>query len=83
MALSKQPISDEVKLQIYGLYKQATVGDCNTPKPAMFEFVGKAKWDSWNALRGMPRINAMKNYIATAVKADASIQAKITAEIQG
>lgn len=28
---SKDP-SDEEKLLIYALYKQATVGDCNTPK---------------------------------------------------
>lgn len=80
---SKQPLSDEVKLQVYGLYKQATVGDCNTPKPAMFEFVNKAKWDSWNSLKGMPRASAMKSYISTAVKVDSSIQGKITAEIQG
>lgn len=29
-------MTDEVKLQIYGLYKQANVGDCNTPKPALY-----------------------------------------------
>lgn len=28
---SKEP-SDEEKLTVYALYKQATVGDCNTPK---------------------------------------------------
>jgi hypothetical protein len=49
----------------------------------MFEFVNKAKWDSWNGLKGMSKASAMKNYIAVAVKADSSIQAKITAEIQG
>ena len=29
--LSKDPTNDE-KLSIYGLYKQGTVGDCNTGK---------------------------------------------------
>lgn len=28
---SKDP-SDDEKLLVYALYKQATVGDCNTPK---------------------------------------------------
>lgn len=41
---SKYPAPDILKLQLYGLYKQATVGDCNTPKPAIYEFVAKAKW---------------------------------------
>jgi acyl-CoA-binding protein len=83
LSASKQPLSDEVRLQVYGLYKQVSVGDCNTPKPAMFEFVNKAKWDSWNALRGMSKAAAMKNYIAVAVKADSSIQGKIAAEVEG
>lgn len=61
------------------MYKQATIGDCNTPRPAMFEFVNKAKWDSWNQLKSMSKANAMKNYIGAAVKADSTIQAKIAA----
>lgn len=83
LSISKQPLTDETKLQIYGLYKQSTIGDCNTPKPSMIEFVNKAKWDSWNNLKSMSKINAMKNYIALAVKSDNSIQAKITAQLQG
>lgn len=48
-------MSDEQKLTIYGLYKQATVGDCNTPKPSMMDFVGKSKWNAWNTNKGMPK----------------------------
>lgn len=83
LSASKQAISDENKLQLYGFYKQATIGDCNTPKPALLEFVNKAKWESWNNLKNTSKANAMKNYIALAVKADNTIQAKIIAEIQG
>jgi acyl-CoA-binding protein len=36
--------SDNDKLKLYGLYKQVTVGKCNTPKPGFFDFVGKSKW---------------------------------------
>ncbi len=49
------PISDENKLIVYGLYKQATVGDCNTSKPSMLDFVGKAKWNSWYSYIGLSK----------------------------
>ncbi len=48
--LTEDPGSD-VKLRIYGLFKQATVGKCNTPKPSMVDFVGRAKWNAWNELQ--------------------------------
>uniref|UniRef100_A0A4W6DZZ6 Acyl-CoA-binding protein n=2 Tax=Lates calcarifer TaxID=8187 RepID=A0A4W6DZZ6_LATCA len=39
--------TDEEMLQVYSLFKQATVGDVNTARPGMFDFTGKAKWDAW------------------------------------
>ncbi|GCA62739.1 hypothetical protein KIPB_005461, partial [Kipferlia bialata] len=33
-ALPTKPTNDEL-LSLYGLFKQASVGDCNTPKPGM------------------------------------------------
>ena len=44
--VNKTMTNDELK-EIYGLYKQATVGDINTERPGMLDFKGKAKWDSW------------------------------------
>lgn len=44
IAESKLYVSDEIKLQLYGFYKQATVGNCNTDKPAIWEMVAKSKW---------------------------------------
>ena len=70
MGKSQKTQSNQVKLTLYGLYKQATVGDCNKPKPGMFDMVGKAKWDSWNNLKGMQKEGAMKNYISRANEAD-------------
>lgn len=49
--------------QLYGLYKQATVGDCQSSRPSLFEFVARAKWDAWNALKGMPQEQAKENYV--------------------
>ena len=80
---SKQPVSDETKLQLYGLYKQVTVGDCNTARPALYEFVNRAKWDAWSRLKGMSKASAIKDYISTAVSADPAIPQKLLAELQG
>merc|ERR1712047_209952 len=44
--LKTQPANDEL-LILYGLFKQATVGDINTDRPGMLDFKGKAKWDAW------------------------------------
>lgn len=32
------------KLELYGLFKQATEGDIHTKKPGVFDFTGRAKW---------------------------------------
>lgn len=50
-------------LQIYALYKQASVGDVNTKRPGMTDFVGRAKWDAWKALAGTAGVQAQQQYI--------------------
>lgn len=37
-------LDDAQKLQLYGLYKQSTVGDVTTDRPPLLDFVGAAKW---------------------------------------
>ncbi|XP_071960063.1 acyl-CoA-binding protein-like [Antedon mediterranea] len=59
----KQSPTDQEKLAIYALYKQATVGDTNTTRPGMIDFTGKAKWDAWNALKGKSKEEAETEYI--------------------
>uniref|UniRef100_A0A0E0NXG6 ACB domain-containing protein n=1 Tax=Oryza rufipogon TaxID=4529 RepID=A0A0E0NXG6_ORYRU len=44
--------SNEDKLILYGLYKQATVGDVNTSRPGIFAQRDRAKWDAWKAVEG-------------------------------
>ena len=42
---------DEYKLQLYGLYKLAKVGKCNTPRPGgLLNWERKSMWDSWSSL---------------------------------
>ena len=36
--------SQEDRLRLYALFKVATVGPCQDPKPSVFDIVGRAKW---------------------------------------
>ena len=60
--LTKKP-SDDIMLQIYALYKQATVGDINTAYPSFWDIVGKAKWNAWKTLEGTNKETAETTYI--------------------
>ncbi|XP_075894082.1 enoyl-CoA delta isomerase 2 isoform X1 [Nelusetta ayraudi] len=59
--LKKDPGND-VKLKIYALFKQATQGPCNTPKPGMLDFVNKAKWEAWKSLGVISQEDARHQY---------------------
>lgn len=65
-AVNKLPTrpSDDELLELYGLYKQATVGDNETEKPGMFDFKGKYKWEAWTKLKGTSQEEAEQKYIA-------------------
>ncbi|KAE8681887.1 Acyl-CoA-binding protein [Hibiscus syriacus] len=55
--------TNDDKLILYGLYKQATVGPVNTSRPGMFNLKEKAKWDAWKAVEGKSSEDAMNDYI--------------------
>lgn len=55
--------SNEEKLAMYGLYKQATIGDNNTEKPGFLDLKGKAKWNEWNQKKGMTQEEAKRQYV--------------------
>lgn len=59
--LPHQP--NDVLLDLYGLFKQATTGDVTGEKPGMFDFKGAAKYDAWERRRGMTKEEAMQAYI--------------------
>lgn len=63
--LSSKP-SNEDMLYLYGLYKQATVGDVNTERPGMLQMEGKAKWDAWEKNKGMSNDDAKAKYVEKA-----------------
>lgn len=60
--LSTKP-SNDVMLNLYSLYKQATEGDVSGPKPGMFDIVGQAKYNAWKDKSGLNKDQAMQQYI--------------------
>jgi len=63
-SLPERPSNDTL-LQLYSLYKQATEGDVNSEPPSNpFDFVNKAKYEAWAALKGKSKDAAMKEYTA-------------------
>ena len=44
--------SNDEKLKVYSLFKQATEGDIKGDRPGFFDLKGKAKWDAWNDRKG-------------------------------
>ena len=54
---------NETLLQLYALYKQATVGDADGKRPGRFDLVGRAKYDAWSNLTGLSRADAMQRYV--------------------
>ncbi|XP_033214223.1 acyl-CoA-binding domain-containing protein 6-like [Belonocnema kinseyi] len=57
-------------LGFYGLYKQATCGSCDVPRPNWYQMQAKHKWESWKSLGEMSREVAMASYIRAVGKLD-------------
>lgn len=62
MALTNRPDNDTL-LRLYGLYKQGSEGDAHGERPGFFDFVGNAKYEAWEKLKGTKNDEAMKKYI--------------------
>ena len=59
--LPKRPDNDTL-LQMYSLFKQATVGDVEGKRPGFTDMVGRAKYDAWAKIKGMPAEDAKAAY---------------------
>ena len=60
--LAQTPSTEELQV-LYGLYKQATVGDINIEKPGFLNFREVNKWTAWNSYKGTDKFNAEVKYI--------------------
>ena len=54
---------NDMLLRLYALYKQGSEGDVTGTRPGMFDFVGGAKFDAWEKLRGTAQEQAQTDYI--------------------
>ena len=61
-SLPSKPDND-ILLELYALYKQANDGDVSGKRPSMFDFVGGAKFDAWEKLKGTDQSTAKQQYI--------------------
>ena len=62
-SLTEKP-DNETLLQLYALYKQSANGDVSGEAPTNpFDFVNKAKYNAWAALKGTTTDAAMQQYV--------------------
>uniref|UniRef100_A0A8D2NR94 Enoyl-CoA delta isomerase 2 n=2 Tax=Zosterops TaxID=36298 RepID=A0A8D2NR94_ZOSLA len=86
LKLLKKDPGNETKLKLYALFKQATEGPCNAPKPGMLDFVKKAKWDAWNSLGSLSQDDARQKYtdlVSSLVSAESASQKKEASPEEG
>ena len=62
-SLPERP-DDTTLLELYAMYKQGSGGDVSGDKPGFFNFVGAAKYEAWEKLRGTRKEDAQSRYIA-------------------
>ena len=68
-SLPERP-DDTTLLELYALYKQGSGGDVSGDKPGIFDFVGAAKYEAWEKLRGTRKEDAQSRYIELIRKLD-------------
>ena len=56
-------LGNDTMLELYALYKQATVGNVSGDRPGMLDLRGRAKYDAWAKRKGMSKDAAMQAYI--------------------
>jgi diazepam-binding inhibitor (GABA receptor modulating acyl-CoA-binding protein) len=61
-------LGNDVLLELYALYKQATAGDVTGSRPGMMDLKGRAKYDAWAQRKGTTADAAMAAYIAVVDK---------------
>lgn len=61
-SLNQVPSNNDL-LELYALYKQGEVGDVQGKRPGMLDMKGRAKWDSWNKVKGIASEAAKQRYI--------------------
>ncbi|MBI4950495.1 MAG: acyl-CoA-binding protein [Myxococcales bacterium] len=61
--LARSPATEEL-LELYALFKQATLGDVVGARPGMLDPKGRAKFDAWARKKGLGKDDAATSYVA-------------------
>lgn len=60
--LSRKPDNADL-LDLYALFKQASVGNVQGERPGMLNIAGRLKYDAWEKVKGMSRADAEAAYV--------------------
>jgi len=60
----KDDPGNDAKLKLYALFKQGTEGDASGRRPGFTDMIARAKFDAWAKVKGLPKEDAMKEYVA-------------------
>jgi acyl-CoA-binding protein len=71
--LPEKPDNDTL-LELYALYKQGSEGDVSGEKPGFFDFVGAAKYEAWEKLRGTAPDDAKQRYVELVKRLGATVE---------
>ena len=59
----KPALSQDQQKEVYGLFKQANLGDNTVDRPGLMSgFEAQGKWDAWEAKKGMSNDDAKQAY---------------------
>ena len=56
-------LPNDLKLELYGLYKVGTAGKCLGQPPAFYDMIAKAKYEAWMKFDGLTQLEARKKYV--------------------
>ena len=70
--LPSRPDNDTM-LRLYALFKQGSSGDVSGDKPGFFDFVGVAKYEAWEQLKGISTDDAKQQYIELVTQLGANV----------
>ncbi|KAJ7499220.1 hypothetical protein FB451DRAFT_1204677 [Mycena latifolia] len=75
------------KLTMYSLYKQATVGNVTSPRPGIWDMLGRAKWDAWAKHKDLDPYEAKWLYVGALMKvlrkySDRTVSADLIQELE-
>lgn len=62
--------SNELKLKMYALYRQAIDGDVQGKRPGMLDVVARYKYDAWTMAKGLSAEDAMRKYLEEVAKVE-------------